>query len=293
MQIEGYCFVRVDADVVDRLLRRIRAVQLGTGKRGTPDRRNFAVLAYQSEGDASRRVRENEQAMPVANEFLAAFAAFCLSTSAPGSPRVVPFTVRVNIEFDCAIRSPIVERIVEDEAAKIWSAYGVELLWSDNPPEATMDLDVIVTAPDRDVPLPVGVLAQLGKTTINAEGVVQGPIRIAFGPIKSIVNHQPDSGALVRDRELGRALGRVLAHEIGHALLGYPAYHDRLGLMRAELPLRDLASADRTGVQLSDMSAERLRDRLGRLFEAQKRRAATRWHSARGAFDRASGRPTG
>jgi hypothetical protein len=94
--------------------------------------------------------------MPAANGILAAFAAF-LYTSAPGSPGVAPFTVHVNLEFDCARRSHVVERIVEDEATAIWRAYGVQLLWSENVPDGAMNLDVIVTAPDRDALLPIGV----------------------------------------------------------------------------------------------------------------------------------------
>jgi hypothetical protein len=212
--------------------------------------------------------------MPAANGLLAALAAF-LYTSAPDSPRVAPFTVHVNLEVDGALRPHVVERIVEDEATAIWRAYGVQLLWSQDVPDGAMNLQVIVMAPDRDAVLPIGVPAQLGKTRIDAEGTVQGPIRIAFGAVKSIVARQSDSFSLVSDRELGRALGRVLAHEIGHALLGYPAYHDRRGLMRAELPPRDLAIADRAGVRLSDRSTERLRDRLARLTSDRCSEAVT------------------
>ena len=37
---------------------------------------------------------------------------------------------------------------------------------------------------------------------------------------------------IVSDHDIARALGRVLAHEIGHVLLAAP-YHERDGLMRA------------------------------------------------------------
>jgi hypothetical protein len=103
---------------------------------------------------------------------------------------------------------------------------------------------------------------------------VQGPIRIEFDTLDSLIKHRSDAVTLLHDLELGRALGRVLAHELGHALLGYPAYHDRLGLMRVQLSLRDLTEPGRDGIHLTDASALRLRDRLARLADAHKHRVA-------------------
>ena len=91
-----------------------------------------------------------------------------------------------------------------------------------------------------------------------------GPIRINYEAIEELLQYRPTNGAVVlRERELGRALGRVLAHEIGHVLLGLPSYHDAKGLMRAALPVDDLVQLERRGVQLAEASVNRLGERLG------------------------------
>ncbi len=64
-----------------------------------------------------------------------------------------------------------------------------------------------------------------------------------------------------------RALGRVLAHEIGHYLLALPA-HAPCGLMRAAFTGRELAELDRATFALSPELLPRLRDRLERLRSA-------------------------
>jgi hypothetical protein len=63
---------------------------------------------------------------------------------------------------------------------------------------------------------------------------------------------------------MARALGRVLAHEIGHYLLALPA-HAASGLMRSAFTARELAGLDRQTFALSAALVPRLRDRLLRL----------------------------
>ena len=58
-----------------------------------------------------------------------------------------------------------------------------------------------------------------------------------------------------------RALGRVLAHEIGHVLLSAP-YHDEAGLMRAVFRPDELAGPDRAPFRLTCGGIGRLRSRV-------------------------------
>jgi hypothetical protein len=63
---------------------------------------------------------------------------------------------------------------------------------------------------------------------------------------------------------MARALGRVLAHEIGHFVLALPS-HAPSGLMRPAFTGRELAGLDRQAFALSAELRPRLRERLLRL----------------------------
>ena len=66
------------------------------------------------------------------------------------------------------------------------------------------------------------------------------------------------SPSAFRDLVLGRALGRALAHEIGHFLLR-SRVHSAAGLMRAIQPVSDLVAPDRHDFSLSPDQVTRLR----------------------------------
>jgi hypothetical protein len=66
--------------------------------------------------------------------------------------------------------------------------------------------------------------------------------------------------SLVPARELTRALGRVLAHEIGHVFLDMWT-HDETGLMRAIYDPRELADRNRAPFRLATRALDRLKSR--------------------------------
>jgi hypothetical protein len=70
---------------------------------------------------------------------------------------------------------------------------------------------------------------------------------------------------------MARALGRVLAHEIGHFVLALPS-HAPSGLMRPTFSGRELTTLDRKAFALSAELLPRLRDRLVRLRSTSGRK---------------------
>ena len=200
---------------------------------------------------------------------LAAFCAFCLWNLGPlHSWERDTLRVHLAIEFDRTITSNVVKKVVRNEAAAIWDPYGVELLWSDRESDdAALRLGVVIARHQPDAGLD-GSPAVLGCARVNRSGIVGGPILISLDAIEKLLRQRP-SDPVLHDLELGRALGRVLAHELGHVLLGGPTYHDPTGLMRARLVVDDLARFDRASLRLPDASVTRLHARISRVSEAE------------------------
>jgi hypothetical protein len=135
-----------------------------------------------------------------------------------------------------------VVRRMRDEAEQIWSAAGVQLQWDDAAdvdPQSRHDLTVVL---DEDAgPVLVGhsiddvVLAQIGSAPSEFESrTAHVWVASAWRQVMTVsfigrpVISFPTA---ITNLVLARALGRALAHEIGHYLLG--TAHTSEGLMRA------------------------------------------------------------
>lgn len=183
----------------------------------------------------------------------------CLWAAVPSaSAETNQLTVHIRLSFDRSVSAKLVQSWLRQEVTELWQPYGVEILWSDTDVEAAFHLDVIVAR------RPVGVVPDhaetaLGLTTVDRSGRLHGPIRILSDRIELMVG-QRHSNPVLQQRELARALGRVLAHELGHVLLGRP--HDLSGLMRATISPNDLAERTRRPLALSASAVERLQQRI-------------------------------
>ena len=195
----------------------------------------------------------------VALLFVALSAGSALASASPshGKPAL---TVRLHLEFDRSIVSSVIEKIAKDEASAIWKVYGVDLVWTDQGGRPAVSLDAIVERDHRHA-APDGAPMVLGHTTVAASSPAQ-PIHVSFDAVNALLGQQYGETRLVQQREIATALGRVLAHEIGHILLGAPAYHDPAGLMRTTLPAADLTQAPRSRFRLTEFSVARLRARI-------------------------------
>ena len=169
------------------------------------------------------------------------------------------------------------------EASSIWSPYDVRIQWSALPggvscAQALGSFEVLVDvkrlrASGTSKPV-------LGSTWITPSGIDRAAIRIDRDATEQLIRSlavEELSRRLGRSEiesaDVGRALGRVLAHEIGHILLG-TSQHQRRGLMRATFFAGDLVDPQPRTYDLSSEEVERLREHEDSLRTCLSKRGA-------------------
>jgi hypothetical protein len=180
-----------------------------------------------------------------------------------------PFVVNVHLQVDRSITSRVIPADLKNETEALWMPYGVHLEWTDSPaPGAApsgLSLEVILERRIIDEPGLTKWATVLGLASLKRNAPSARPIRVSLDATESVLAlrtiSRTSTGRIVFDHDLGRALGRVLAHEIGHLLLGAP-YHDDVGLMRAVFRPDELAALDRAPFRLTGIGVERLRGRI-------------------------------
>ena len=176
----------------------------------------------------------------------------------------------IDVDFRFAGRdpSPAIVQSMQKEAATIWRNYGVQIQW----PASRLDVqcplvlgsfDVLVeyqpSSPRRTSASPVLGRTHLAPARIDCVGIyvdydeTQSLIEsVGQTQLVTLAGH-PDLGPV----DIGRALGRVLAHEIGHVVLG-ASRHQPFGLMRRSFAPADLVTLQRWAYTLSKSEVERL-----------------------------------
>ena len=174
----------------------------------------------------------------------------------------VAILVYIGLSFDPSIRSSVIRTRATEEATAIWHDYNVDLDWRGDD-DAEMCVTASVDRTRRRAEPDKAMI--LGSTVVpdRPNGPV-APIRIGFDAIDDLAEPPATSNPILHDYSVGTAIGRVLAHEVGHILLGAPAYHDGDGLMRRNFLSNDFLPWDRSRYRLSPGSVARLYDRLSR-----------------------------
>lgn len=182
-------------------------------------------------------------------------------------------TLVVRLSFDSSVPSRRITARLKDEAEAIWRPYGIEFDWTTaeapTRAEGSVALDARIERQfDRDRRLASPKV--LGLVEMNPDTPSRQPIYVSFEAIESVLAQRTTRSlaGIVLDRDLARALGRVLAHEIGHVLIG--ADHDRAGLMRAAFSAEELAKPDSRPFRLTCSSTDRLRRRLAMHEDTQR-----------------------
>jgi hypothetical protein len=204
---------------------------------------------------------------------LAAFVAGAvLGIVANSVPTAAPKSITVKLIRNCAqqrdcLRESVV-RGMKDETSKVWSFFDVRIDWIDPGDAPTSAIDVTVLLEESAGPAPHDVsksgvvlaALQLPDTPCGA-GVARVWVTQARRYAALIPDvHFPSLPPRLSDVFLSRALGRALAHEIGHYLLG-TSRHTARGLMRAQFVPRELpesATRQRYGLDPVDREALRL-----------------------------------
>jgi hypothetical protein len=170
----------------------------------------------------------------------------CLSTS--------PQKLCVDIAIEGVAPPPRFLAAAIEEAADIWSAYGVKIQ-APNAHDAGHDgtvrlvVKVAPSANKRTQPGALGSIAFMGdapEPTIELYPAAASALIAAV----AFTRHEDGLPAAAQDRILARVLGRALAHEVGHFLLRSKT-HSRQGLMRAEHGGADLVAPDHRAFSLS------------------------------------------
>jgi hypothetical protein len=107
----------------------------------------------------------------------------------------------------------------------------------------------------KDFPLSASAL---GTTLVGADGHPTPFVYVFYGRIEEKLSTAPCPNAVPRGAVL---LGHVLAHEIGHVLLG--SAHSRLGLMSADWDQRVYTKMACGELEFSDDEAQRLKAEAG------------------------------
>jgi hypothetical protein len=189
------------------------------------------------------------------------FAAFLWATRAEAG-------ICIDIDLHVGVQqvSRDLPAALKREATAIWAPYGVDLRWS--PHECAVEdasfevwIDAHVSVVDRQAS---GTI--LGSTRVQQARIDRVPISVDYDAMEktlgSLTSAQitPFFGSRIGPDEMGRACGRVVAHEIGHVLLGL-SRHEQSGLMRQSFAAAELVQLGRRPYRLSSEDVGRLRQR--------------------------------
>jgi len=181
---------------------------------------------------------------------------------------VIALVLQVTLAFQDSLplADPVVRTAVQ-EAADIWAPYGLILKRATRACDgAAGDEPVLaVDAADRVSRGRVGVV--LGEVAFRPDGMPEPRVSLFLNALLTLI---ADTRALslaawqspraLYDLIVGRAVGRVLAHEIGHYILATRA-HGTAGLMRSSHGSDELVAPSRAGFKLSALEAAQI---LGR-----------------------------
>jgi hypothetical protein len=206
---------------------------------------------------------------------LVLFAAHITAAPPPAPP---PSPAGIVLDLDARVPGPV-QRLAVEEASRVWAPYRVAVtIPSALPPGAGSPSDravlsVRLAGRGRRTTASLAPFASIRFISGRPEPVVylhyEAIGRAIAGSVALGVREEQWPPAL-RDRVLGRIVGRVLAHEIGHFVLRSPRHASR-GLMRPIQYIGELIAGDGDlfGLTAEDLSLLRAAMGLGSALDGE------------------------
>jgi hypothetical protein len=191
------------------------------------------------------------------------------------SERAMGPAVYLSIDQDGGLSARQLKQAI-DQASEIWRAAGVGLTAgrygeASAPGAATISLRITQTSPRRKTEGPP-VLAWVGRPI---DGRLKPVLCVSRPGIDGLLDgadflgHPLRQGpGAARQRLVAQAIGRVVAHELGHFLL-QSASHTSTGLMRADYSPRDLLGASLEPFRVTAEQLPSVQREVVRLAELQ------------------------
>jgi hypothetical protein len=208
-----------------------------------------------------------------------------MTDDTPRSAPIAPCALAIELHVRAPLTMGVVEwHVIAGEADRLWRRYGVTFCWTTGSSECD-GLEVrlrVFVAEEARPPVPASV-SRTVLGWIAFSGSRPGTeITLSTAAARAIVDrsHVGDRALIawppaVRDRYVPRVLGRALAHEIGHYVLGCRE-HTRTGLMAASFDPDRITLEGASRFMLSQASAERVRAQCA---AGSERRASMESHS--------------
>lgn len=214
---------------------------------------------------------------------LIAAAAFALTIAAP--PSTPPMIVHVTTET--ALPAGLVRRLMS-EADAIWRSVGVTFQWrvagegvSTKHASPLSPAHHGAVAPTLRVVIgdDPGIARETGRPLgwiLFEDDRPEQEIYVSYANASALLNesggivgHIQSMPRLQREMLLGRAMGRALAHEIGHYLSGAKS-HTSSGLMMAVHTAAELFSSERNRFKIAPAEQQRIVARMTSIYIASR-----------------------
>ena len=139
-------------------------------------------------------------------------------------------------------------RQIRQEAEAIWQKNGVTIVWRGGSPSACdPPLRVWLARTQKRSVVPDAAMGSI----LFDHGVPLPVIHLSIDNVEALIRSIPLTADIsaIHDLQVARALGRSLAHEIGHYVLSRQT-HERQGLMRATWPIQEAVAPGRRDFEL-------------------------------------------